>query len=229
MNPFSCTCLQPFLSPHTDLLTAQTSLSTDQNCQGLLLHCHQRSSLVSITSYGTKHHSSAGRQRPPGQFMRRGINSQWAAVRACFNVADLVLVIMRYWTAVWTKNSRGQTSTGPARPAELVLSILSYTRLLTEMLSEIGMHSPYPTDLGHIKTTKGLLTSISIRLVSDVFSPLTNSYKKITKHSVVSKKARSWAGKGLRYSGLHQTLQKCILYADIEHCLHILNTAPSLS
>ena len=136
---------------------------------------------------------------------------------------------MRYWTAVWPMNSRGQTSTGPARPEELVLSILSYTRLLTEMLSEIGMHSPYPTDLGHIKTTKGLLTSISIRLVSDVFSPLTNSYKKITKHSVVSKKARSWAGKGLRYSGLHQTLQKCILYADIEHCLHILNTAPSLS
>lgn len=78
-------------------------------------------------------------------------------------------------------NSRGQTSTGPARPAELVLSILSYTHLLTEMLSEIGMHSPYPTALEHIKTTKGLLTSISIRLVSDVFSPLTNSYKKNNK------------------------------------------------
>lgn len=68
-------------------------------------------------------------------------------------------------------NSRGQTNTGPAKPAEL-LSILSYIHLATEYLSDIGTHSSYPMDLEHIKTIKGLLSSVSILLVPDAFFPL---------------------------------------------------------
>lgn len=114
-----------------------------------------------------------------GNYMGRGINSQWAAVKTCFNGAALVLIIQQYWTAVWPVNSRGQTNTGPAKPEEL--TILSYIHLPPEILSDIVMHSSYPTDLGYTKTIRGLLTSISILLVSDVFPPLTNSYKKNNK------------------------------------------------